>query len=327
MPIKQFTNGTWDISVCVRGTRVHRHLEAGTSARDAKQFEADLRSALGRRIPAIPGDPRLTELMGQYLLHADTLRGPKPARYAAERIAALVVGYTASQARQCAAGVVQRLAGHYRPATINKSLGTLKKALRMAYERGATPQNYGDQFKLLPENNIRTTTLTLNEVQTLADCASPNVRAAIWIAVYTGCRRGEICAIRPADLGEEAITLRSGMTKTEKHRTIPIIPPLRPWLDWLPLKITARGIEGGFRNAREAAGMPHITFHDLRRSCATLMLAAGVPLHVISKLLGHSSVGVTSARYAHLQVDEVRAGLEAAFGSAPAQPPAHVSAK
>lgn len=251
--------------------------------------------------------------MAAYLRHAETLRGPKPARYAALRIGRWVDDYTASQARQCAASIVQDMTGHYRPATINKSLGTLKKALRMAYERGSTPQNYGDHFKLLAENNIRTTTVTLAQVRALADAASPNVRAAIWVAIYTGCRRGEVCAIQAADIGADSITLRSGMTKTEKHRTIPIIAPLRPWLAWLPMQIGARGIEGGFRNARNGAGLPWVTFHDLRRSCATLMLAAGVPLHVISKLLGHSSVGVTAARYAHLQVGEVRAGLEAAF--------------
>lgn len=263
--------------------------------------------------------------MAAYLRHAETLRGPGPARYAALRTGRWVEGYTASQARQCAAAMVQDMTGAYRPATINKSLGTLKKALRLAYERGATPQNYGDLIRLLPENNIRTTTLTLEQVRKLADCASPNVRAAIWIAVYTGCRRGEICSITKADIGEDSITLRSGLTKTERHRTIPIIAPLRPWLEWLPLQIGALGVGSGFVNARKAAGMPWVTFHDLRRSCATLLLAAGVRMDVISKLLGHSSVGVTAARYAHLQVGEMRAGLEAAFGTA--QKPAHASAK
>lgn len=313
MPIKQLKSGAWDVSVCVNRQRVHRQLPQGTSARDARQFEADLRSSLGKRQAAIPGDPRLTVLMALYLQHAETLKGPKPAKYAALRIGRWVEGYTASQARQCAAAIVQDMTGHYRPATINKSLGTLKKALRMAYERGTTPSNYGDTFKMLAENNIRTTHLTLDEVQKLADCASPNVRAAIWISVYTGLRRGEICTIRAEDIGPDTITLRSGMTKTDKHRTVPIIPPLRPWLAYLPLAIGARGIGSGFVNARTDAGMPHVTFHDLRRSCATLMLAKGVPLNVISKLLGHSTVSVTAARYAHLQVDDVRRGLEETF--------------
>lgn len=317
MPINQLANGSWDVSVCVNRRRVHRRLPKGTSARDARQFEADLIAALGKRLPAIPGDPRLTELMGAYMRHADTLRGPGPAKYAALRIGQWVSGYTASQARQCSSAIVQDMAEHYAPGTINKSLGTLKKALRLAYDRGLTQVNYGDAVKMLPEHNIRTTSLTLAQVQTLADCASTNVRAAIWISVYTGCRRGEVCSIKAADIGPDAIILRSGATKTQKHRALPIIPPLWPWLAFLPLKIGARGIESGFKNARIAAGMPEVTFHDLRRSCAVLMLQAGVPMTVIAKLLGHSSTRVTESRYAHVQLDAVRAGLEAAFPPAP----------
>ena len=270
-------------------------------------------AALGRREPAIPGDPRLVDLMADYMAHAERLRGPKPAKYAAQRIGRWVEGKTASQARQVAGAIVQDLTGGYKPGTINKSLGTLKKALRLAYERGSIAQNFGDQIKLLPENNIRTVTVPLSDVRKLADAASEQVRAAIWIAVYTGCRRGEIVGIKPEDIGDDAITLRAGMTKTERHRTIPIIAPLRPWLVYLPLKISVRGVESGFRDARLKSGVMGVTFHDLRRSCATLMLEAGVRMNVISKLLGHSSTRVTEARYAHLQVDEVRAGLEAAF--------------
>ena len=313
MPIKRLKDGTWDVNVCVRYQRVHRRLPPSASSGDAKQLEADIRASLGKRSPSIPGDPRLTDLMVAYMRHAETLRSPKPARYAALRAGQWVEGYTASQARQVAARLIEDMLPAYRPATINKSLGTLKKAIALAYEKGLVPSNYGDQIKFLPEDNIRLTTLTMEQVQRLADCASPNVRAAIWIAVYTGCRRGEICGIQREHIGEDSITLTAGMTKTKRARVIPIIAPLRPWLGWLPLKIGATGIEGGFRVARTKAGMPWVTFHDLRRSTATLMLASGAPMGVISKLLGHSSSRVTEQRYAHLQVEAVRAGLDAAF--------------
>lgn len=313
MPVKPAKGGGWEISVCVNYQRLHRRLPKGATARDARALEAELISALAKKLPTIPGDPRLTDLMAAYMLHAESLRGPEPAKFAALRIGRWVDGFRASQARQVASKIIADMTGHYRPATINKSLGTLKKALRMAYESGQTTQNYGDQIKLLPENNIRTTVVTLEEVAKLAEHASENIRAAIWLSIYTGCRRGEICALRPEHIGEHAITLPAGMTKTEKHRAIPIIPPLRPWLKFIPLPISARGIESGFKNARNAAGMPHVTFHDLRRSVATLMLAEGVDMMTIAKLLGHSSVRVTEARYAHLQLGKVRSGLEAVF--------------
>ena len=41
-------------------------------------------------------------------------------------------------------------------------------------------------------------------------------------------------------------------------------------------------------------------FHDLRHSAATILFAAKVDLKVISELLGHSSIAVTSDIYAHL---------------------------
>jgi integrase len=55
----------------------------------------------------------------------------------------------------------------------------------------------------------------------------PQVRAAIWIALYTGMRRGEILALRREDIGEDAITVRAGNTKTLRTRTVPIVAPLR----------------------------------------------------------------------------------------------------
>jgi len=43
--------------------------------------------------------------------------------------------------------------------------------------------------------------------------------------------------------------------------------------------------------------------HELRHSAASLMLAQGVPLKVISEVLGHSSIRITSDVYAHLMDD------------------------
>ncbi|MFD6055234.1 tyrosine-type recombinase/integrase [Agromyces sp. NPDC060279] len=48
------------------------------------------------------------------------------------------------------------------------------------------------------------------------------------------------------------------------------------------------------------APLPLVRFHDLRHLQASLLLAAGVPLALVSKRLGHSSVQVTSDTYAHM---------------------------
>ena len=50
----------------------------------------------------------------------------------------------------------------------------------------------------------------------------------------------------------------------------------------------------------EEAGLPRVRLHDLRHLAATLMLAAGVPLALVSKTLRHAKVGITADLYAHL---------------------------
>ena len=50
----------------------------------------------------------------------------------------------------------------------------------------------------------------------------------------------------------------------------------------------------------EANGLRHIRFHDLRHSCASLMLANGVPMKQIQEWLGHSDFSTTTNIYAHL---------------------------
>lgn len=46
--------------------------------------------------------------------------------------------------------------------------------------------------------------------------------------------------------------------------------------------------------------MPHIRFHDLRQSCATLLFAQGVPMKEIQAWLGHCTIGTTANIYTHL---------------------------
>ena len=57
-------------------------------------------------------------------------------------------------------------------------------------------------------------------------------------------------------------------------------------------------VSSAFQKAREAAKLPPVTFHDLRHSAATLMLAEGVPLAVISEWLGHAGIAITATHYA-----------------------------
>jgi integrase len=67
-----------------------------------------------------------------------------------------------------------------------------------------------------------------------------------------------------------------------------------------------------------------VRFHDLRHTCASLLIAAGRSLQEVKEHLGHSSIRVTSDRYAHLY-PEARAAmadaLDALYREAPGAPP------
>ena len=53
-------------------------------------------------------------------------------------------------------------------------------------------------------------------------------------------------------------------------------------------------------NPKYVLHMPKMRFHDLRHSCASLLLANGVPLKQIQEWLGHSDFSTTTNIYAHL---------------------------
>ena len=65
----------------------------------------------------------------------------------------------------------------------------------------------------------------------------------------------------------------------------------------------------------EAANVPRIRVHDLRHTCATLLLAGGVPLALVSKVLRHSQVSITVDLYGHL-TREVAQGAADVLGAA-----------
>lgn len=300
--------GRIHVGIMVEGKRLHRRISAGASKSDAKLVEAELRKSAGRKQTRIPGDPTITEIMGLYLDHADSLRSPETAKQHALRAGPWVEGKKASDVDIVVGKMIDDMRGHYAPATINRTIGAIKAAFGIAYSQRIIPEKYADRIHRLPENNQRHNYLSIEQVKTLADCASEQVRAAIWIALLTGCRRGEILKLAAGDIGESTIRIQSGNTKTLRERTAPIIPALRPWLAYIPLQINFEGLKTGFARARKKAGID-VNFHDLRHSCASLLINIGTPLEVIRDILGHTTVKTTE-RYAHLDVDLQRQAME-----------------
>lgn len=72
------------------------------------------------------------------------------------------------------------------------------------------------------------------------------------------------------------------------------------YVDELGERINPNYITGAFPKLLEQHNMRLIRFHDLRHSCASLLLAAGVPMKAIQEWLGHSTFSTTADIYAHL---------------------------
>lgn len=300
--------GRIHVGIMVGGKRLHRRLPQGATKGDAKLVEAELRKAAGRKQAHIPGDPLITDIMELYMVHADTLRSPKTAKQHATRGGPWMVGYKASDIDLVVDKMIEDMRGHYAPATINRTIGAIKAAFAIAYRKRMIPEDYSGRIHRLPENNQRHNYLTVEQVKVLADCASENVRAAIWVALLTGCRRGEILKITQDDIGENTIRIMAGNTKTLRERSVPIVPALRPWLGYLPLPINFEGLKTGFQRARKKAKID-ANFHDLRHSCASLLINLGTPLEVVRDILGHTTVKTTE-RYAHIHIDRQQEALE-----------------
>ena len=55
-----------------------------------------------------------------------------------------------------------------------------------------------------------------------------------------------------------------------------------------------------FKPLLKRAGLPEIRFHDLRHTCATLLLSKNVNPKVVSEMLGHASIAITLDTYSHV---------------------------
>jgi integrase len=95
------------------------------------------------------------------------------------------------------------------------------------------------------------------------------------------------------------------------------------WEDWGVLFCTERGAPSNrsslhrcFKPLLKAANLPNIRFHDLRHTCATLLLGRGHHPKLVQELLGHASVAITLDRYSHVSpgmTHQTAAAMESAL--------------
>lgn len=149
-----------------------------------------------------------------------------------------------------------------------------------------------------------------------------------WLIAHTALRRGEAVRLRWRDLDLDAgkLTVRAGKSARAKRtidldtETIEVLRHLRSNRQVVSLhEFRDEGVFDCYPTAptraweRAMQRWPgrRIRLHDLRHTHATLLLLAGVPLHVVSERLGHASPAFTARIYAHVLPKQDRAAAEA----------------
>jgi integrase len=67
-------------------------------------------------------------------------------------------------------------------------------------------------------------------------------------------------------------------------------------------------------DVRNRAGLGPLRFHALRHTAVSLLLALGVPAHVVREIAGHSDIKITMMVYAHGNLTEKAVALGPAWG-------------
>jgi integrase len=55
-----------------------------------------------------------------------------------------------------------------------------------------------------------------------------------------------------------------------------------------------------FKPLLKQAGLPQLRFHDLRHTCATMLLSKNVNQKIVSEMLGHATIAITLDTYSHV---------------------------
>lgn len=233
------------------------------------------------------------------------------------------------------------------PKTVRNVHGILHKVLAAAVAQRLIRANpaTGSHLPKVPHREMRF--LTEPEIGRLLAAVPAHWRPLVLLLVSTGLRWGEACALRPADvdvLGGRLTVVRTmhelagtaeivfTEPKTERARRTVAFPAKTVGAALAGLvadrgrgELIFRAPRGGpvrSRNFRRgwvewtaAAGLAGLRIHDLRHTLAAKLISAGIALTAVQRMLGHSSIAVTSDLYGHL-LPAVDAGILAAVEEA-----------
>jgi integrase len=241
------------------------------------------------------------------------------------------------------------------PRRQQMAFGVLRCALNQAVKRGLLLRNACLAIDAPKAEQREMQPLTQEETKRFLGAAEGDRLHALYVlAVTVGMRQGELLALEWDDLDFEERTLFVRRTLNELDGTFVTGPPkTKRGLRRIRLPQVATDalqkhrkrmlVEGraasrlvfcdqnggplrrqnmqrrSFKPLLKQSRCPNIRFHDLRHTYATLSLAAGVPIKVVSDTMGHSRASVTMDIYAHTLASQEWVSAErmdAAFGRA-----------
>ena len=195
--------------------------------------------------------------------------------------------------------------------TVNKQFKRLKQVLNFAVDKEYIKVNPYLKYSL-PKEQKKIEFLTADELE-LFSKYEPNcdrllhVRNCFLFCCYTGLAFNELKNLRRQDINEEGnqYWLQIHRSKTKKNYSVPILPQaleiLKHYEFILPV-ISNQKFNAYLKELAELIGLKkRITSHIGRKTFATtVLLGNGVPMDMVSHLLGHSSITITQASYASI---------------------------
>ncbi len=213
------------------------------------------------------------------------------------------------------------------PGGANRKLDLLGRILNHAVACGHLQTNPARGIKRNPRPKL-TRFLSREEVHRLhreldrhAGDRASRVRQAdiIRLLLLTGCRKSEIRTLRWRDIDGQVLNLTDAKTGP---RQVILSAPARAIVERQPRSESAyvfpspsnpdRPLSRNLSlwlSVRKEAGIEDVRLHDLRHTFASHAVLQGVPLPVVSRLLGHKHPSMT-LRYAHVADREVEAAAE-----------------
>ncbi len=250
--------------------------------------------------------------------------------------------------RCCAIGACCRKT--IKPATVRYIRAVLSTALADGVREDLLGRNVASAVRLpAPKSNFQPFTASVARRYLLA-AAYHRQSALFEMALRTGLRRGELLGLQWPDIDLDAghLHVRRTLARTKggptfqpvktdtsarrivlprecvaslkRHRQRQDIDRREAGDGWKDMDLVFANATGGPMDAAtvhrnhqvlcELAGVRYIRFHDLRHTCATLLLEQGVDLVTIKDLLGHAQIHTTADIYAHVRLRMQREAIE-----------------